>query len=257
MTDFSSGSVISGGSGSATHSYHNGTETVAEDRSYTVTATVEDLAGLQDNATFQVDIVTVLPTASATCSPTALYANESISCAAESTAGTFSVDSLEVDWGDGSTHSTVTGASGTPTHTYATDGAFTIRVRSFDRRGNASPWTLINITVAPVVAPSNPIVTCSPNPVTVSQPTSCSVTATKETYDLESYEFSWDGDQVAEYSGLSSTQSHTYTTVGVKTVMARVRVWQETGALGPAQQLTSGMRQAVLQSPAFRVQHTL
>jgi len=229
----SSSASAAGSLGSLSHSY-------ATPGSYTVTVTVTDKPGLPGSATFTVTVANVAPTVTPAGSQSAT----------EGAATTFFIGSfadpgadnpwaLDVNWGDGSTHtsSTVTGTGMLPTqgHTYMTPGTYTVTVSVTDKPGLTGSATF-TVTVANV-APT----------VTAASSQSANEGAST-TFSLGSFtdpgadgpwavDVNW-GDSSAHTSvsvsatGALAAQTHTYATPGTYTVT--VSVTDKPGLAGSA-----------------------
>jgi hypothetical protein len=201
--------AVSGGSAVRVHQYHTATEKATDDRDYTITATIVDLAFEQDSASDMVQVRTILPGASISCTPQAFYERESTSCTVTSNAGTFAVDSTIIDWGDGKANSRVAGTEQTTAHVYAPYGSYTARGYSKDRRGNLSPASAQNLNVAQVILPSACTLSCAENPVPSNRQATCTLSYTQGSYALDKVEWDYDGNSTAEVTNDKLTWAFT------------------------------------------------
>lgn len=221
---------VSGGTGVATHTYHTGSETAAEDRYYTITGTISDVAGLQDQATDIVQVRTNLPSASISCTPTALYEGETTNCTVTGTEGTFPIASVTFRPADGSSDVSIPAASAGFPHTYMSPGTYVAQGWATDTRGNESPKSEVTIVVTAVTLPSAPTIVCTPASINAGESTSCTIAPVPGTYPIDRYGIRWD-DGSPNYTGSAATQSHVFSTPGTYNVEARTR--DDHGNWGP------------------------
>jgi PKD repeat protein len=133
------------------------THTYADNGTYTVSVKVTDKDGGSDTKTFTVTVSNVAPTVTAAANQSA---NEGSSASID--LGSFTDPgatdnpwAVDVDWGDGSAHTTfnkaVTGSLGSQNHTYA-DGpnSYTVKVTVTDKNNAASNTAQFTVTVANV-----------------------------------------------------------------------------------------------------------
>jgi PKD repeat protein len=154
-TTFSSASQ--GALGSRTHTY-------ADNGNYTVTVTVTDKDGGSGSATFHVAVANRAPQLTAGADQSATEGtSRSFSLGSFSDAGANDNPwTVEVNWGDGSPHTTFSlgsqGALGSQSHTYADNGLYTATVTVTDKDGGSD-----SDSFAVTVANANPIVTAAAN----------------------------------------------------------------------------------------------
>ena len=199
-----------------------------------MTVTVTDKDGGWGSATFKVTVSNVAPTVTA---PTDQSSNEgdnaSFSLGSFADPGADSPWAVDVNWGDGSSHTTfsktATGSLGSQSHTYADNGSYTVTVKATDKDG-ASDSKTFKITVANV----SPTITsatfagssvgCGTNNATLN------VTFTDPGADTWNASIDWgDGSAVQQLTNVSKTFSanHTYASSGVYT--AKVTVTDDDG----------------------------
>jgi outer membrane protein assembly factor BamB len=137
---------------------------------------------------------------------------------------------VRYDWdldGDGNYEFYDGGA--TPSHTYATAGVFTARLRVTDDDGaQATDTTSITVNVP---GNSSPTASLSASPVSGDTPLSVDFDASASSDSdgtIVRYDWDLDGDGNYEYYDGGATPSHTYTAAGVFT--ARLRVMDDDGA---------------------------
>src|SRR6266567_957336 len=139
--------ATTGSLGSASHTY-------ADNGTYTVTVKVTDKDGGSGSKTFTITVANVAPTLTP---PSNQSANEGASTSFQvgsfSDPGADSPWSVDVNWGDATTHTTftrtTTGALPDQSHTYADNGTYTVTVKITDK-DSASGTTTFTITVANV-----------------------------------------------------------------------------------------------------------
>src|SRR5207245_1239754 len=141
-----------GGLGSRNHTYADGPHT------YTVTVTVTDKDTGSSSASFTSMVINVPPTVTGAADQTANEgASTSFTLGSFSDPGADSPWSVDVNWGDGSSHTTFnktsTGSLGSQSHTYADNGSYTVTVTVTDKDGGSGSATFtINVSnVAPTV----------------------------------------------------------------------------------------------------------
>jgi PKD repeat protein len=216
--------------------------TYADNRSYTVTVTVTDKDGASKSASFQVAVANVNPVVSA-----ASDQNGTEGTSTSFSLGSFSDPgandgpwSADVNWGDGSAHTTFTSSSqgslGSQSHTYADNGSYTVSVTVTDKDGGSGAATF-KISVAN----ANPVVTAAANQ-TATEGTSKSFSLGSFS-DLGANDGPWaadvnwgDGSPHSTFTNASQgslgSQSHTYADNGDYTVT--VAVTDKDGGSGSA-----------------------
>jgi hypothetical protein len=211
-----------GSLGSKPHTY-------ADNGQYTVTVTVSDGDGGSHQATFKVDVANVGPTVSPPGDQTASEGtSKDINLGSFNDPGVDSPWAVDVDWGDGSAHTTfnatTTGSLGTKPHTYADNGQYTVTVTVTDKDGTSDSHTF-KVTVANVaptitsVAFANSSVGCGSNNATLN------VTFEDPGADTWSATINWgDGSpaQTIPSVGKSFSASHTYGSSGAFAVTVTV-----------------------------------
>ena len=138
-----------GSLGSASHTFANS-------GSYTVKVSVTDKDGGTGYATFKVTVSNVAPTVTAAANQSGDEGTEkNFDLGSFSDPGAEASWSVDVNWGDGSTHTTFTksstGSLGSRPHTYADNGSYTVTVKVSDDadQGSAS-FTVAVGNVAPI-----------------------------------------------------------------------------------------------------------
>lgn len=127
----------------------------------------------------------------------------------------------DVDWGDGSGHSTGT-ATGTtsytfsPTHTYAEVGTYTLHAHTTDAQGNGGTLDVI-VTVDP--APVALIAAPADGHNFANHTTPVAVDATGSTGESLTYDWNW-GDTSTHGTGVTAT--HTYAASTSRTITLTV-----------------------------------
>jgi RHS repeat-associated protein len=118
--------------------------TFADEDSYTVQVTVTDKDGQSGISQFTVDVSNAKPSVSAPADQDAVEGSpESIDLGSFADSGLSDGPwSVDVDWGDGSAHTTFAignvGSLGTRAHTFANNGQYTVTVRVTDKDGGAN-----------------------------------------------------------------------------------------------------------------------
>lgn len=217
-----------GSLGSQSHTYADGPHT------YTVTVKVTDATGGYGINTFQVTVNNVAPTVTAASNQTASEGSSStFSLGSFSDPGSSSDSpySIDVNWGDGSSHTTFTATStgtiASKTHTYADNGNYTVTTKVTDKDGaystatyqvtvsNVAPnYTARGDQEADVTAPTFFDLGSFTDPGTVDNPWQVTV--------------NWGDGSSNTVFNLSSTgdipfKSHTYATAGTYTVGVTVK----------------------------------
>ena len=138
-----------GSLGSASHTFANS-------GSYTVKVSVTDKDGGTGYATFKVTVSNVAPTVTAAANQSGDEGTEkNFDLGSFSDPGAEASWSVDVNWGDGSTHTTFTksstGSLGSRPHTYADNGSYTVTVKvSDDADEGSASFTVAVGNVAPV-----------------------------------------------------------------------------------------------------------
>jgi uncharacterized repeat protein (TIGR02543 family) len=132
--------------------------TYADNGTYTVTVRVTDKDGASDARTFNVVVANVAPTVTAPANQTADEGTpKSFTLGSFTDPGTDNPWAVDVDWGDGSAHTTFNlaaiGAITGQSHTYADNGTYTVTVRVTDKDGasDARTFNVVVANVAPTV----------------------------------------------------------------------------------------------------------
>src|SRR5207302_1561130 len=142
---------VNWGDGSAHTTFNTGTQgtlgsanhTYADNNTYTVTVKVTDKDGGSDTKTFQVTVANVAPTVTAAANQTSDEGeNHSFGLGSFSDPGVNATPrSADVNWGDGSAHTTFTtgsqGALADHSHTYADNGTYTVTETMTDKDGGS------------------------------------------------------------------------------------------------------------------------
>ena len=226
--------TLAGSATSDTHIYANtGT---AKSQVFTITVTATNSAGPGIGTTTEtvndrppvVTISTVLP------NPADTGVTATVSFTATDPDGT--VSSISVDWGDGSTPTSLGGTATSATHSYANTGnaktkIFTIAVTATDNSGStgsANTSETINDR-SPVVSVS----TVSPNPVNTGVLVTVTFTATDPDGTISSISVNW-GDSTTPDSlaGSATSDTHTYNSAGSFTIT--VTATDNSGSTGSA-----------------------
>ena len=212
-----------------TGSNGDATVTLSATRDATVTAT----AGTATAATVKVTVGTQ-PDITITTATTTPVEDAAVNFTVTITPGTATeiFQSLEVDFGDGSR---VTGLSGTTqsvSHVYDSQGTFTVTATGRTASGATKTGTT-SITIAPA-APVNFTFAASPNPAAVGDPTTLSVTfeGTAPT-NVSRYEWAFGDGSTATTSGRSI--NHVYLTTGIKSARVTVRTTDGKSGTGTVQ----------------------
>jgi sugar lactone lactonase YvrE len=210
-------------------------------QSQTVTITATDNTGASAATTFTLTVNNVPPSiAGVNLSASSIAENGSVTLSGlVADPGTLDGQTVTINWGDGSTNSTIVLTPGVSnfgaSHQYPDDAptntasdAYPITISAIDKDGGTgSVGTSVTVTnAAPVISG----VTGPTNPLALG--TSATVTATftdPGTQDTHSCTFSWDNGQpatagsISESAGSGScTATRTYTAAGVYTVAATV-----------------------------------
>jgi hypothetical protein len=143
-----------GSLGSKNHTY-------ADNGSYPVAVTVTDKDGDSGSAGFTIDVANVAPDVSPAADQTALEGTtKSFALGSFSDPGANDAPwSVEVDWGDGSSHTTFGTASqgslGSKNHTYADNGSYPVTVTVADKDGDSgqASFHVTTSNVPPSVTP--------------------------------------------------------------------------------------------------------
>jgi len=224
------GSVSQAGSQNGTWSW-SFDSTDGPDESQTVTITATDSDGASSNTTFELTVVNVAPTVNAG-GDLEIFENDSITLAASFTdPGILDSHTVDVDWGDGSTH----GTNLTESHQYldvnptATPlDIYTVTVTVTDDDGGIGSDTLI-VTINNV----NPVlsaITAPADPMPITDPVCTSADFTDVgTADTHIAVWDWDDGSTSTGtitqgagSGSVGTDCHTYAEAGVYTIMVAV-----------------------------------
>jgi PKD repeat protein len=186
---------------------------------YTVTLTVTAQDGSSAQATQQVTVVDLPPSASLSVTPVSGQAPFPVSAdASGSTAGSSAIATYSFDWGDG----TATGPqqAATASHTYLSGGNYTVTVTVTDQNGSSAN---ANQQVS-VAAPTPPSASLSVSPTTGTAPLPVSADASGSTAGstaIATYSFDW-GDGTSTGAQSNATAGHTYVHGGTYTVTVTV-----------------------------------
>src|SRR5207245_1475357 len=130
----------------------------ADNGSYTVTITVTDKDGASGGNTFTITVANVAPTVTAPSNQTANEgASTSFTLGSFSDPGADSPWSVDINWGDGSSHTSfnqaIIGSLGSQSHAYADNGNYTVTVRVTDKdaAADSKSFTIAVANVAPTV----------------------------------------------------------------------------------------------------------
>jgi PKD domain len=202
--------------------------TYADNGQYTVTVMVTD-DDSADSAAFTVTVANVAPSTTPPADQSATEgASKEVDLGSFSDPGADSPWAVDVDWGDGSAHTTFnatsTGSLGTKPHTYADNGQYTVTVTVTDKDGVSDSHTF-KVTVANVaptitsVAFASSSVGCGSNNATLN------VTFEDPGADTWSATINWgDGSppETIPSVGKSFSASHTYGSSGAYAVTVTV-----------------------------------
>ncbi len=218
--------TASAGNGSGVTANH----TYASGGTYTLTVTATDKFGGAGSKTASVTVYNKAPAVTVGLSPTSAAIEATITATVTATAS-YSPDgaggyTFVVNWGDGTTNTTVSGSSPQfPTHVYDSPGTFTVSVSATDTTGVAgTATTSINISdIAPVVTIGTLTVpTYSGTNGTYSA--SATSTSTGATNAGFTYVFAW-GDGTANttisataHNGSGVSTMHSYAAAGTYTL---------------------------------------
>ena len=213
---------IASGQATVQHAYHTGSETAADDRSYTIVATATDRVGKTSApAAFVVSVRTRMPQVSSlSCNPPAVYTGDQIVCTLGGTKGTFPVASYHFDWGDGTPVEQVNGGEGMQnrSHVYSLPGGYLVRGWVTDDRGNMSDVRTYRVEVASTTQLGANL-TCTPTNIYTGQTVNCTIKAIKGagTLNPKEYEFRWGDGQVTSITnpGDQVSASRTFNTAGL------------------------------------------
>jgi PKD repeat protein len=222
-TTFSQGSQ--GSLGSQSHTY-------AQNGAYTVTVKVTDKDGGSGQATFKANVANVPPSVTAPADQSSTEgASTSFNLGSFTDPGPDSPWAVDVDWGDGSAHTTfnqnATGSLGSQSHTYKDNGFYTVTVKVTDKDGGSGQATFkVSVSnVAPTITSLTATTTGLSGPLVFTAPVTFNGTF-KDPGLIDnpwSADWSWDGTadpsahQTYPANGTDThnfTQSHQYTTAG-------------------------------------------
>jgi PKD repeat protein len=228
--------TAAGSLGSQSHTY-------ADNGSYTVTVKVTDKDGGYGSATFKVTVANVPPSVTAPADQNATEGTgQSFSLGSFTDPGPDGPWAVDVDWGDGSGHTTFNQASagslGTKPHTYADNGVYTVSVSVTDKDGGSDSKTF-KVTVAN----ANPVVT-APADQNASEGAAQSFNLGSFS-DLGANDSPWsvdvdwgDGSAHTTFNqntqGSLGSQSHTYANNGSVPYVVTVKVTDKDGGSGQA-----------------------
>ena len=143
------------------------------------------------------------------------------------------VNSISVDWGDGTTPDALAGTATSDIHTYTVACSCKVTITATDNSGSTGQATTTITTVVPVGVPTVTVNTPTPNPadtgtpVTVSFTVSSTVTVTGITVD-------WgDGTTADILAGTATSDMHTYASTGTSTSHVFTITVTATNSAGP------------------------
>ncbi len=196
---------------------------------YTVTVNATDNAGLTSTASTAEMVTDRPPSINFNQSPTTVPTGTPVSLTISAADADGAVTGLEVNWGDGTTHSLPANVS-SDSHAYALAGSYTITVTATDDAGFTNSSQAIE-----VVADRAPVVTFTASPTT--GPTGSTVTLTISASDpdgtISQIQVAW-GDGTVDYLlGNVGTDIHSYSLAGSYTVT--VTVTDDAGLTGSSQ----------------------
>ena len=202
--------------------------TYADNGPYTVTVTVTDDAS-DDSATFTVTVANVAPSTTAPADQSASEGtSKDVGLGSFTDPGADSPWAVDVDWGDGSTHTMFnamsTGSLGTKPHTYADNGQYTLTVTVTDKDGVSDSHTF-KVTVANVAPTITSVGFASSSVGCGSNNATLNVTFADPGADTWSATINWgDGSppQPIPSVGKSFSVSHTYGSSGAFAVTVTV-----------------------------------
>jgi PKD repeat protein len=191
----------------ATHSYALG-------GTYTVTLRVNDTLGATNTTTRTVTVIDLPPTVSLTPSSNPTEGQVfTLTITEADPDGTIASNSI--NWGDGTTPTSITGSTSSQAHTYATAATYTINVTVTDNGGKATSKTLA-LTVA-VHQPPTLIITPSTGP-TAGQTFTLTLAATASYGSVSNVTINWGDGTTQTYTGNPTSETHTYANSGSYTI---------------------------------------
>jgi PKD repeat protein len=218
---------------------------------YTVTVTVKDTAGLSSDATVQVTVTDLPPSAKLTASPASGTAPLDVNADASASTDTDStpIASYTFDFGDGSA-AVGPQAGATANHTYTTLGTYTVTVTVKDTAGFSSTASA-QVHVNPAGdAPPTARLTVSPasgsKPLGVSADASASTDTDSTPIAIYTFDFGDGSAAVGPQAGATAT--HTYLNAGNYTVTVTVKDTAGLSSTATAQVAVSGN---VVGNPGF------
>jgi len=206
---------------SATHGYINTGN--ARSQTFTIIITVTDNSGSTASVTGTVTISDRPPTVgTANVSPNPAVTGQSVTIAFSAGDPDGIVSSISIDWGDGTTSTSLAGSATSASHTYTSTGTatskqFTITITATDNSGSTGA-----ATTSETVNDRPPAVTVSsvsPNPAVVGQTVTVTFSATDPDGSISSFSVNWgDGSAVDSLPGTATSDTHSYGSGGSFTI---------------------------------------
>ena len=206
-------SSLPGTATSATHTYVNTGNAVSQ--TFTITTTATDNSGSLGLATSSVTINDRPPAVSTLSpSPNPVNTGQMVNITFSTTDPDGTVTSITVNWGDGTTPTSLAGTATSSTHTYAStgpsaSGSFTVAVAAVDNSGStssASTSEMVNDR-----PPGTTVSGVSPNPALIGQTVTVTFSATDPDGVISSFSVDWgDGTALDPLPGTATSDTHAY-----------------------------------------------
>ncbi len=214
--DWGDGTTPSGLPGtatSATHSYINTGN--AKSQTFTITITSTDNGGSTGSATGTIAINDRPPTVNITnASPNPAATGQLVTLTFSTADPDGIVSSISIDWGDGTTPTSLAGSATSASHTYTSTGTatsqqFTITVTATDNSGaTGSTSTSETVNDRP---PGVTVSSVSPNPALVGQTVTVTFSATDPDGTISTFGVNWgDGSAADSLPGTATSDTHSY-----------------------------------------------